>query len=54
MDGIPAIAIDPKGRLIVAREQKGLLRFTLSDNGREVVDAEVIEETQEEPLYGEG
>lgn len=43
-----SLAIDPKGRLIVAREQKGLLRLTVSDNGREIVSAETIDDTLEE------
>ena len=43
-----SLAIDPKGRLIIGKEQKGLLRLTLSDNGDEVVAAETIEDTLKE------
>ena len=47
-DSWVSLAIDPKERLIVAQEQKGLLRFTLSDKGREVVEVERINEDLEE------
>jgi putative heme-binding domain-containing protein len=47
-DSWVSLAIDPKGRLIIAKEQKGLLRLTLSDNGNEVVAVETINETLEE------
>ncbi|MCP5551503.1 MAG: PQQ-dependent sugar dehydrogenase [Akkermansiaceae bacterium] len=47
-DSWVSLAIDPKGRLIIAKEQKGLLRLTLSDNGREVIAAETIEDTLQE------
>src|SRR5688572_32218900 len=41
-----AMAFDAKGRLIVAREKRGLLRFTLSDG--QPMQAEVIDDTLEE------
>lgn len=47
-DSWVSLAIDPKGRIIIAQEQRGLLRFTLSDNNREIVDVERINETLEE------
>jgi putative heme-binding domain-containing protein len=40
-----ALAFDAKGRLLVAREQRGLLRFTLSSAG---LQPELIEDTLEE------
>jgi putative heme-binding domain-containing protein len=43
-----SLAIDPKGRLIISKEQKGLLRLTLSDNGNEVVESVTIDDTLEE------
>lgn len=47
-DSWVSLAIDPKGRLLIAREQRGLLRLTLSDNGREVVSVEVVDDTLRE------
>lgn len=47
-DSWVSLTFDPKGRLIIGKEQKGLLRLTLSDNGSEVVSAETIEDTLEE------
>lgn len=39
------LAFDPKGRLIVSREDKGLLRFTLADDHKSVVKVEIVEDT---------
>lgn len=39
------LAFDPKGRLIVSREDKGLLRFTLSEDRRSVAKVETVEDT---------
>lgn len=39
-DSWVSLAIDPKGRLVIGKEKNGLLRFTLSDNGSEVVEVE--------------
>ncbi len=39
------LAFDPKGRLVVCREDKGLLRFTLSDDKKSVAKVETIEDT---------
>lgn len=47
-DSWVSLAIDPRGRLIVAREQRGLLRLTLADGGREVAAVEVIDDTLRE------
>ena len=41
-----ALAFDPQGRLTVAKEKKGLLRFTLS--AKQVEQVEVIEDTLQE------
>ena len=54
-DSWVALAFDPEGRITVAREQVGLLRFTLS--GGQVQKAEVIEDTLKECrglLYAHG
>ncbi len=40
-----SMTIDPRGRLIVAQEQKGLLRLTLSDDRNQVAHAETIDTT---------
>ena len=47
-DSWVSMVIDPKGRLIIAQEQKGLLRLSLSNNGGEVVEMERINEELEE------
>jgi len=47
-DSWVSLAIDPEGRLLVAREQAGLLRLTLSADGSEVEQVEVVEETLKE------
>lgn len=39
------LAFDPKGRLIVSREDKGLLRFTLADDHKSVAKVETVEDT---------
>ncbi|MFO1460759.1 MAG: c-type cytochrome [Verrucomicrobiota bacterium] len=54
-DSWVALAMDPEGRITVAREQVGLLRFTLK--GGQVDKAEVIEDTLKECrglLYAHG
>src|SRR5262245_22997907 len=38
-----SLAFDPQGRLVVGREDKGLLRLTLSDDRRRVDRVETIE-----------
>ncbi len=40
-----SLAVDPKGRLVIAREERGLLRMTLSKDGREVTRVETINDT---------
>jgi putative heme-binding domain-containing protein len=40
-----ALAFDPQGRLTVAREDKGLLRFTLGPNSKSIKKAETIDDT---------
>jgi glucose/arabinose dehydrogenase len=37
-----ALAFDPKGRVVVAREDRGLLRFTLATNGAAIARVETI------------
>ncbi len=39
-DSWVSLAIDPKGRFVIGKEKNGLLRFTLSEDGSEVVKAE--------------
>ena len=43
-----SLIIDPKGRLIIAREQRGLIRLTLPENANSEIISEVIENTLEE------
>ena len=43
-----SLTFDPKGRIIIGKEQKGLLRLTLSSNRNEVVSSETIEDTLKE------
>lgn len=38
-----ALAFDPKGRLIISREERGLLRLTLTDQKMEVLDNTLLE-----------
>lgn len=40
-----SLTFDPQGRLIIGKEQQGLLRLTLSRDGNRVVAAETIEKT---------
>ena len=47
-DSWVSLAIDPKGRLLIGKEQKGVLRFTLSEDGGEVVAVETVEDTLKE------
>ncbi len=47
-DSWVSLAIDPHGRLIVAKEQTGLLRMTLSPEGDEVTQVESVDETLKE------
>lgn len=47
-DSWVSLAIDPKGRLLIGKEQKGILRLTLSDNGSEVVATETVDDTLKE------
>ncbi|MEX2579801.1 MAG: hypothetical protein WD342_12145 [Verrucomicrobiales bacterium] len=47
-DSWVSLAIDPQGRLVVGKERKGLLRFTLSQDGERVEKAETINDTLEE------
>lgn len=47
-DSWVSLAFDAKGRLLIGKEQKGLLRLTLSDNGDEVLAAGTIEDTLRE------
>lgn len=43
-----SLAFDPKGRLIVAREEKGLLRMTLAPDGGSVASVEMVEDSLKE------
>ena len=43
-----SMAIDRDGKLIIAREDRGLLRMELSSDGDEVIDSELIEDTLRE------
>ncbi|MFN0054169.1 MAG: alpha/beta hydrolase fold domain-containing protein [Planctomycetales bacterium] len=40
-----SLARDPRGRFVVGREDRGLLRFTLADDGRSVTRVETIDDT---------
>ena len=40
-----SMAVDPQGRLTIAREDKGLLRMTLGGDGRSVTKIETINDT---------
>ena len=43
-----SMAIDPQGRIIVAREDQGLLRMTLSQDGNEIQHVETINDNLKE------
>ena len=47
-DSWVSLVFDARGRILIGKEQKGILRLTLSDNGKEVVAAETIEDTLRE------
>ncbi len=47
-DSWVSLEFDPQGRVIIAKEQKGLLRMTLSSDGNEVANTELIDEGLEE------
>ena len=52
-----SMAFDPEGRLTIAREDKGLIRFTLSEDFREVLRIETINDDLKECrglLYAHG
>ena len=40
-----SLAFDPKGRIVVAREDRGLLRMTLSSDSKQVVAVETIDDS---------
>ncbi len=43
-DSWVSLVFDAKGRILIGMEQKGILRLTLSDGGREIVAAETVED----------
>ena len=43
-----SLAVDPKGRLVIAKEDRGLLRMTLAEDGRKITKIETIEDTLQE------
>jgi len=47
-DSWVSLTFDARGRIFIGKEQKGILRLTLSESGSEVVAAETIEETLRE------
>ena len=47
-DSWVSFAFDPQGRIIVAKEQVGLLRMTLAEDGSTVLQTETIDETLKE------
>lgn len=52
-----SMAFDPQGRLTIAREDKGLLRMALSEDGSQVTNVETIDDTLQEVrglLYAHG
>jgi putative heme-binding domain-containing protein len=52
-----SMAFDPKGRLTIGREDKGLLRFSFSKDHSKIIQAETIEDTLKECrglLYAHG
>ncbi len=52
-----SLAFDPKGRLTIGREDKGLLRYTFSQDRRKIIRSETINDTLKECrglLYAHG
>lgn len=47
-DSWVSLAIDPKGRLLIGKEQKGILRLTLSEKREQVIEATTVDDTLEE------
>ena len=47
-DSWVSLAFDPQGRAIIAKEKRGLLRMTLSNDGSEVTHVEVVDDALEE------
>jgi putative heme-binding domain-containing protein len=47
-DSWVSLAIDPQGRLVIAKEKQGLLRMTLSQDGNTVIGTESIDDTLKE------
>ena len=47
-DSWVSLAVDPKGRLIIAKEKVGLLRMELSSDGSSVTSVETIDQTLKE------
>lgn len=47
-DSWVSLVFDPKGRILLGKEQRGLLRLTLSDHGGEVVLSETVEDSLQE------
>jgi putative heme-binding domain-containing protein len=47
-DSWVSMALDPQGRIIIAKEKRGLLRMVLSEDGSKVTKVESIDETLEE------
>ena len=47
-DSWVSLAIDPNGRAVIGQEKQGLLRMTLSDDGRQVTRVERINDSLEE------
>lgn len=47
-DSWVSMAIDPKGRFVIGKEKNGLLRFTLSEDGSEVIETEHLAEELKE------
>jgi putative heme-binding domain-containing protein len=47
-DSWVSLAFDPQGRAVIAKEQRGLLRMTLSEDSRHVIHVEHLAESLEE------
>ncbi len=47
-DSWVSMTFDPQGRLVVAKESQGLLRLTLSKDGGDVIETELIDDTLQE------
>jgi len=47
-DSWVSLVFDPRGRLLIGKEQRGILRLSLSEDGNEVVAAEAVEDTLRE------